>query len=127
MDIKNAINFVDLSFVLFMVSYFVMKDSFLIFISTFLTVYGILIIFNNISNNIFKNIFILLGKKSTYIWFIHCIFFNQLALYTQPFLYFFKDPLLVLINGIILCLFLVFLIEKFWYYVKIIYKMIVNK
>ena len=45
-----------------------------------------------------------LGKYSLLMWFLHCIFFNQLKEYTQPVLYFPRNPVLVTIWGLLICL-----------------------
>lgn len=52
----------------------------------------------------------LIGKYSLSMWFIHCIFFNQLSVYTQKILYFPKSPTLVLIWGLTISLILSVLI-----------------
>lgn len=44
-----------------------------------------------------------IGEKSMLMWFIHCIFFNVCKAYTQPILYFPKNPVLVLLNGLLIC------------------------
>lgn len=44
-----------------------------------------------------------LGKKSMYMWFVHCIFFNCSKRIFQPILYCPKNPFIVLIWGLGLC------------------------
>ena len=53
----------------------------------------------------------ILGKYSLLIWFIHCIFFNQCKDITQPILYFPRNPVLVTIWGLMICLGIAFLIN----------------
>ncbi len=45
-----------------------------------------------------------IGKYSLSMWFVHCIFFNQLSIYTQKILYWPKVPILVLIWGLLISL-----------------------
>lgn len=59
-----------------------------------------------------NRILALLGKWSLYIWFAHCIFFNISRKFTQPFLYWPKEPILVLIWGLSLCCILVAFIKR---------------
>lgn len=44
-----------------------------------------------------------IGRKSMLMWFWHCAFFNGSGPVTQPLLYFPRNPLLVLIWGLLLC------------------------
>lgn len=44
-----------------------------------------------------------IGQKSMLMWFYHCIFFNCCKGFTQIVLYFPRNPLLVLLNGLVLC------------------------
>lgn len=44
-----------------------------------------------------------IGRHSMLMWFLHCIFFNVCKEYTQPILYFPKNPVLVTLNGLVLC------------------------
>lgn len=44
-----------------------------------------------------------IGEKSMLMWFLHCVFFNVCKEYTQPLLYFPKNPILVLLNGLLIC------------------------
>ena len=46
------------------------------------------------------------GKYSLYMWLIHGIFFNVFKYYTQPILFFPKYPLLIMLWGLGICLFL---------------------
>lgn len=52
-----------------------------------------------------------IGKKSMLMWFIHCIFFNVCKEKTQPILYLPRNPVLVVIFGLVLCFGLAALIE----------------
>lgn len=53
-----------------------------------------------------------IGKYSLGMWFVHCVFFNICKDYTQPILYFPKNPLLVLLWGLLICLVLSFAVTK---------------
>ena len=44
-----------------------------------------------------------IGEHSMLMWFYHCVFFNCCRQFTQIVLYFPKNPVLVLLNGLILC------------------------
>ena len=44
------------------------------------------------------------GKHSTIMWFVHGIFFNVCKSRTQMLLYWPRDPLLVLLNGLLICM-----------------------
>lgn len=44
-----------------------------------------------------------LGHRSMLMWFLHCVFFNCCKEYTQPVLYFLKNPLLVFLFGLGIC------------------------
>lgn len=43
------------------------------------------------------------GNRSMLMWFLHCVFFNCSREYTQPVLYFLKNPLLVFLFGLGIC------------------------
>ena len=49
-------------------------------------------------------IFEILGKYSVYMWFWHCMFFGALGRYTKRILYMPRNPILVLLWGIAICL-----------------------
>ncbi len=49
-------------------------------------------------------VFEILGKYSVYMWFWHCMFFGALSRYTKRVLYAPRNPILVLIWGILICL-----------------------
>ena len=49
-------------------------------------------------------IFEILGKYSVYMWFWHCMFFGALGKYTKRILYTPRNPILVLLWGIAICL-----------------------
>lgn len=53
-----------------------------------------------------------IGKYTLYMWFVHCAFFNVSAKYTQPILYSPRNPILVLIWGLLLCYFPSIIIRK---------------
>lgn len=44
-----------------------------------------------------------IGKRSMLMWFYHCVFFDCFKRVTQPVLYFPRNPVLVLLNGLLLC------------------------
>lgn len=44
-----------------------------------------------------------LGKQSLMMWFLHCVFFGCCKEFTQPVLYFLKNPLLVTVFGLGVC------------------------
>ena len=54
-------------------------------------------------NTVVANLLGKIGKRSMFMWFYHCIFFNCCKSYTQIVLYFPRNPVLVLVNGLILC------------------------
>lgn len=68
-----------------------------------LFVFGLVIIIN--CRKIKKGCWILreIGKKSMYMWFIHSVFFNCSKEIFQPILYWPKDPVLVVLWGLIIC------------------------
>ena len=53
----------------------------------------------------------ILGKYSLLLWFIHCGFANQLCKFTQPILYYPRNPILVTIWGLAMCLAVAALIQ----------------
>ena len=60
-------------------------------------------------------IFEIIGKYSTYMWFWHCMFFGVLGKYTKGILYAPKIPVLVLLWGLVICLSLSFVSDKFYH------------
>ena len=64
---------------------------------------------------IFKKI----GEKSMLLWSVHCLFFNEDAVFTQKYLYIPHNPIIVLIWGVLVC-------YGFSCMVELIYKTIVN-
>ena len=52
------------------------------------------------------------GKYSLHMWFFHCIFYNVCRNVTQPVLYWPRDPVLVVIWGLLLCYIPSVLIDK---------------
>ncbi|MBQ3417945.1 MAG: acyltransferase [Ruminococcus sp.] len=53
-----------------------------------------------------------IGKYSLGMWFFHSIFFNSCKEYTQPILYFPKNPILVLLWGLLICFGISFAVTK---------------
>lgn len=53
----------------------------------------------------------LMGKYSLLMWFLHCAFANQLKEITQPILYFPRNPILVTIWGLLMCVTVAFMIH----------------
>lgn len=77
-----------------------------------LFIYGLLNLYYAVAQ---KKVFLplsVLGKYSAGMWFVHCLFFNSCKAYTQPILYFPKNPLLVLLWGLLICLALSFAVTK---------------
>lgn len=68
-----------------------------------LFIYGTTNLLRYIKDNIVCKLLVNIGKHSMLMWFIHCIFFNVCKEKTQGILYFPKNPILVTINGLILC------------------------
>ena len=66
-------------------------------------VYGLIQMFNVFANWI-KKPFEVIGKYSLLMWFVHCIFFNCSAKIFQPTLYFSGIPIVILLEGILICL-----------------------
>ena len=87
-------------------------------ICSLLFVYGSLKIFYTVNNKLFFNPILVMGKYSISMWFIHCIFFNQLKIYTQPILFFSKNQFLVLIWGLFICFIISYLLEKLFKIMK---------
>ena len=54
----------------------------------------------------------IIGKNSVLMWFIHCLFFANSKTIFQPLLYFPKNPILVLLWGIVICLAISFVCNK---------------
>ena len=101
------------------VSLFLMVITFLLrskfdsydFISTPLFVFGFVSIVKEIKYTLIWFPLSLLGKNSLLIWFLHCAYANQLKYYTQPVLYFPKNPILVTIWGLLMCLVVAIIIK----------------
>lgn len=66
-------------------------------------VYGVAKLLQYIKNTVLMKLFKEIGKYSLYMWFFHCIFFNECRNLTQPILYWLRNPVLVVIWGLILC------------------------
>lgn len=77
-----------------------------------LFVYGTAKLLQFLKNGIFGKILREIGKYSLHMWFFHCIFFNACRELTQPVLYAPKNPLLVVLWGLILCYIPSVLIDK---------------
>lgn len=76
-----------------------------------LFIYGLVEIYHNLNApKVFKPLKVV-GKYSLLLWFIHCIFYNQCGDYTQPILYFPRNPLLVTLWGLLLCLIVAVIIK----------------
>lgn len=74
------------------------------FINAPLFIYGLVDLYHRV---MYKKLFIpikIIGEYSMLMWFTHCIFFNVCKDYTQPILYYPKNPVLVTLWGIIMCL-----------------------
>lgn len=59
-----------------------------------------------------KDVLFQIGKYSLLMWFISCIFFGKTKEIFQPVLYFPKNPLLVLIWGLLICFGAAFVLDK---------------
>lgn len=66
-------------------------------------VYSIINIIRMIPIKKFWNLIGEIGKYSLYMWFLHCIFFNVSKNIFQPILYWPKNPILVILWGLLLC------------------------
>lgn len=77
-----------------------------------LFVYGATNILRSIKFDLIQKQLGAIGKQSMLMWFFHCVFFNCCKEYTQPVLYFLKNPLLVLVFGTVLCYLAAVLTEK---------------
>lgn len=76
-----------------------------------LFVYGAAKILNMVKAPILIKPLQALGKQSLLMWFLHCVFFNCCKEYTQPVLYFLKNPVLVLVFGLGVCYLAALLID----------------
>ena len=76
-----------------------------------LFVYGVAKFWQFLKGSILSKVLGYLGKQSLLMWFLHCVFFNVCKETTQPILYAPKNPLLVLLFGLILCYALAVLID----------------
>lgn len=74
-------------------------------------IFGIMEIYNNTKHKFIYKPISFIGKYSLIMWFIHCIFFNQCKEYTQPILYFFREPILVTLWGLLICLIIAVIIQ----------------
>ncbi len=69
-----------------------------------LFIYGLLNIINAVKHKKLLAPLSIIGKYSMGMWFLHCIFFNTCKEYTQILLFFPRNPILVLIWGLAICL-----------------------
>ena len=76
-----------------------------------LFIYGLVNIALLIKNEKFLIPLQFLGKYSLTMWFVHCVFFNCLSVYTQQILYLPKNIILVYIWGTLITLLVAYLIE----------------
>lgn len=74
-------------------------------VSAVFFIFGIMVIYHNTNHKAIYKPLSIIGKYSLTMWFVSCIFFNQCKAFTQPILYLPKDPLLVTVWGLLLCLF----------------------
>ena len=82
------------------------------FILAPLFIYGLLNLYYELPYKKALGIIAVIGRYSLGMWFFHCIFFNICKKYTQPILYFPKNPIFVLIWGLALCLLVSFAVTK---------------
>lgn len=74
-------------------------------------IFGIIEIYHNTKHKIIYKPLSIIGKYSLVMWLLHCIFFNQCKEYTQPILYFPKEPILVTLWGLVICLLVAIVIQ----------------
>lgn len=67
-------------------------------------IFGAMELYHAVKHKSVFKLIALIGKYSLFMWFLHCIFFNQCKEYTQPILFFPKEPILVTLWGLLLCL-----------------------
>ena len=77
-----------------------------------LFVYGAARLLQYIRNTSVMKFLQQLGKYSLHMWFLHCIFFNVCNSITQPVLYWPKNPVLVVLWGLLLCYVPAVLLDK---------------
>lgn len=93
------------------------------FIQVFLSLVAALLIlfsvelFHRIHSRRFKNLFLLLGGLSMYLWFLHGIFFTGKN-FLQPFIYSPKEPILILILCTAIILPAAWLLKQFQIYIN---------
>lgn len=68
-----------------------------------LFVYGLSTVLRSVDVSVIRRPLEAVGRRSMLMWFLHCVFFNCSKEYTQPVLYFLKNPLLVLLFGLAIC------------------------
>lgn len=110
--IKNDVKYLLFNIMIILIAIIMMNDSYLYYFSSFLIILGLVRMYNLVRNKKFFIPITFLGKKAISIWLIHCIFFNQFNKYTQPILYFPRNPILVLIWGILQCIIIAYIIDK---------------
>ena len=74
------------------------------FIRASLFIFGIMEIYHSTKHKIIYKPLVVIGKYSLTMWFLHCIFFNVCKEYTQPILYFVREPIAVTLWGLLICL-----------------------
>ena len=67
-------------------------------------VFGALTLCRGLKNRVVRILLGMIGRYSLLMWFFSCAFFNATALIFQPILYLPRNPILVLLWGLILCL-----------------------
>lgn len=66
-------------------------------------VYGVARLWQFLKGSVLSKAMGCLGRQSLLMWFLHCVFFDVYEEVTQPILYAPKNPILVLLFGLILC------------------------
>lgn len=75
-------------------------------------VYGAARVLQYVKTTVVMKVLQQIGKYSLHMWFLHCIFFNACRNLTQPVLYWPRNPVLVVIWGLILCYIPAVLLDK---------------
>ncbi|MBQ8538992.1 MAG: acyltransferase [Ruminococcus sp.] len=74
-------------------------------------IFAVLLIYYNTSHKAIYKPIAIIGKYSLIMWFVHSLFFNQCKEFTQPFLYLPKQPILVLLWGLLICFVISFVLQ----------------
>lgn len=77
-----------------------------------LFIYAVVYLCNTIRARIANRLLVIIGNYSLLMWFVSCIFYNNCKAIFQPLLYFPRNPILVTIWGLLLCLSVSFVLEK---------------